>query len=171
MGTSAGAALSKGLSSFYGHVSDIRDAGLSTADRSLLFQLLPSPLRREDIDPHKFPFVSQYQSNYTILVNKEGKRFVDENQYDDDNNQAVLKQHGSKAWLLLGERPWPVSRASYLSLACADSDTHAKYCIAPPFPNAGDIDRVAIAKQYVGSIGCLRLSEADEDASSNRVAT
>lgn len=65
-------------------------------------QLLPSPLREDDIDRHKLPWVSQYESARSILVNNIGKRFCDENRMDDDNNQDVLRQPGSRAYLLMG---------------------------------------------------------------------
>ncbi|KAM0746065.1 FAD/NAD(P)-binding domain-containing protein [Meredithblackwellia eburnea MCA 4105] len=115
MGTEAGAGVSRGLSSWYGH-------------------LMPSPLRVSQIPRHKFPWVSQYESANAILVNRMGLRFCNEARMDDENNQDVLRQPGSRAWILL------------------DSRIHKKYCVAPPFPNAGDFDRVQLAKEFGGRV-------------------
>ncbi len=107
MGGKVGAAASGGMSGFYGH-------------------LVPSPLAelRED----QFLSLTQYYSNHCILVNREGRRFTDEALGDEVSNQATLRQPGSRAVLICGER------------------VHLERAAAAPYPHGAVVDRLAAAE-------------------------
>jgi succinate dehydrogenase/fumarate reductase flavoprotein subunit len=79
MARSAGAADSRGLDTFYGH-------------------LVPRPLR--GFGPHDFLPLTQYHSKDGVLVNRAGERFCDETLGDEVSNQAVLRQPGRCAVLV-----------------------------------------------------------------------
>jgi succinate dehydrogenase/fumarate reductase flavoprotein subunit len=83
MGREAGAAGSRCLGGFYGH-------------------LVPSPLA-ELREEHFLP-LTQYWSNHAILVNRCGRRFTDESLGDEVSAQAVLRQPGARGVLLCDER-------------------------------------------------------------------
>jgi succinate dehydrogenase/fumarate reductase flavoprotein subunit len=83
LGRAVGAAASKCLGGFYGH-------------------LLPSPLA--ELRQDQFLSLTQYYSNHCILVNRLGLRFTDESLGDEVSNQATLRQPGSRAVLLCDER-------------------------------------------------------------------
>ena len=83
LGRAAGAALSRSLSGFYGH-------------------LIPDRLDRFDV-PDYLP-LTQYHSNRSILVNVHGRRFTDESRGDEVSNQRVLREPGGRAVLICDER-------------------------------------------------------------------
>jgi succinate dehydrogenase/fumarate reductase flavoprotein subunit len=83
MGRGVGAAASRCLSGFYGH-------------------LVPSPMA--ELRQDQYLKLTQYYSNHCILVNRLGKRFTDESLGDEVSNQATLRQPGSRAVLLCDER-------------------------------------------------------------------
>jgi succinate dehydrogenase/fumarate reductase flavoprotein subunit len=83
LGRAAGAAASRCLSGFYGH-------------------LVPSPMR--ELRQDQYLRLTQYYSNHCILVNRLGRRFTDESLGDEVSNQATLRQPGSKAVLICDER-------------------------------------------------------------------
>jgi succinate dehydrogenase/fumarate reductase flavoprotein subunit len=78
----AGAADSRGLDTFYGH-------------------LVPYPLR--GFGPDDYLPLTQYHSKDAVLVNREGRRFCDETLGDEVSNQAVLRQPGRRAVLVCDE--------------------------------------------------------------------
>ena len=83
LGSSAGGATSRAMSSFYGH-------------------LVPSPLSgfaEDDYMP-----LAQYYSSHCILVNRRGHRFCDESQGDEVSVQALLAQPEARGVLLCDER-------------------------------------------------------------------
>jgi succinate dehydrogenase/fumarate reductase flavoprotein subunit len=84
LATTAGASLSRGLSTFYGH-------------------LLPSPLQARTVSPTHFIHLAQFQSGHAILVNSQGKRFCDETFGDEVNNQHLAKQPGRVGYMILNE--------------------------------------------------------------------
>ena len=83
LGRAAGAATSRAMGSFYGH-------------------LLPSPL--ESFGERDYLPFTQYHSSHCILVNRLGRRFCDESAGDEVSNQAVLAQPDARAVLLCDER-------------------------------------------------------------------
>ena len=77
---SAGAALSEGMDAFYGH-------------------LMPAPPAR--VPPERILFLTQYYSHHCVLLNREGRRFVDESAADEVSTQALARQPGSEGFLVL----------------------------------------------------------------------
>jgi len=109
---SAGAAASRSLSSFYGHLVSypIRDWG----------------------EPHFLP-LTQYHSIHCILVNRHGRRFIDESLGDEFSNQAVLAEPDGRAILL------------------ADDDTRRRFVVTAPYPHGEVVDRFAAAAEAGGN--------------------
>jgi succinate dehydrogenase/fumarate reductase flavoprotein subunit len=83
LGRGVGAASSRGLGSFYGH-------------------LMPSPIR--DYGQHQYLPLTQYHSKYCVLVNRDGRRFCDESRGDEISNQALLHQPDARAVLICDEQ-------------------------------------------------------------------
>ena len=83
LAASAGAAASRGLGGFYGH-------------------LVPDPLT--SFEPEHYLPLTQYHSRYSILVDFRGRRFIDESLGDEVSNQIVLQLPGARAVLLCDER-------------------------------------------------------------------
>jgi succinate dehydrogenase/fumarate reductase flavoprotein subunit len=79
LGRQAGAATSRCLDAFYGH-------------------LVPSPL--PGWSQQQFLSLTQYYSSHALLVNRDGRRFTDESLGDEVSNQATLHQPGARAVLL-----------------------------------------------------------------------
>jgi succinate dehydrogenase/fumarate reductase flavoprotein subunit len=79
LGRAAGAACSRCLGAFYGH-------------------LVPSPLSR--FGPDDFLPLTQYQSSRSILVNRLGQRFTDESLGDEVSNQETLRQPTARSFLI-----------------------------------------------------------------------
>jgi succinate dehydrogenase/fumarate reductase flavoprotein subunit len=75
----AGAAASKGLSSFYGH-------------------LFPAPPARPD--PAAFRGLTQFYSEACILLNNAGRRFVDESRGDDICALRLLREEGATGFIV-----------------------------------------------------------------------
>jgi hypothetical protein len=112
MAQAVGAAASRSLSSFYGH-------------------LVSYPIR-EWADTHFLP-LTQYHSIHCIMVNRHGRRFIDESMGDEFNNQAVLGQPESRAILL------------------ADEDTRRRFVVTAPYPHGEVVDRFAVAADAGGN--------------------
>ena len=83
LGRAAGAAASRCLGGFYGH-------------------LVPSPLA--EFRPEQYLPLTQYHSNRSILVNRLGRRFTDESLGDEVSNQAVVRQPDARAVLIFDDR-------------------------------------------------------------------
>ncbi|KAK7428074.1 hypothetical protein QQZ08_005506 [Neonectria magnoliae] len=115
LGDQAGAGTSRGLSTFYGH-------------------LLPSPLQRRDVDPSHFIHLAQFQSGYSVLVNRDGRRFCDETFGDEVNNQELARQPGRIGYMILND------------------DVRKRWALGEVFPNAGEIDRLEKAKEFGGRV-------------------
>lgn len=79
MALAAGAATSRGLHAFYGH-------------------LLPAPPAR--IEPASFRSLSQYYSTVTVALNLRGERFTDESLGDELTNQALARQPEALGFLI-----------------------------------------------------------------------
>ncbi len=104
LGRSVGAAASRSLASFYGHLVSypIVDWG----------------------EPHFLP-LTQYHSIHCILVNRNGRRFLDESLGDEISNQEILTQPEGRAILL------------------ADDETRRTYVVTAPYPHGEVVDRFA----------------------------
>jgi succinate dehydrogenase/fumarate reductase flavoprotein subunit len=83
LGLKVGAASTTWMDGFYGH-------------------LISSPANR--FTPSDFTALSQYYSNYSMLINWNGDRFTDESAGDQFNVQAVLRQPHGKAVVIVDER-------------------------------------------------------------------
>ncbi|MGI8534212.1 MAG: FAD-binding protein [Candidatus Limnocylindrales bacterium] len=106
MARDAGASASRSLSGFYGH-------------------LMPSPI--DDFgEPHFLP-LTQYHSIYLVLVDRNGRRFIDESRGDEYANQALLALPDQRAVLL------------------ADDAMHQRYVVTAPYPRGEVVDRFAEA--------------------------
>ena len=104
LGRAVGAAASRSLSSFYGH-------------------LVSYPIR--DWGERHFLPLTQYHSIHCILVNRHGRRFIDESLGDEYSNQDILGQPDSRAILL------------------ADEETRRTYVVTAPYPHGEVVDRFA----------------------------
>ena len=82
LGLSVGAATSSWMDGFYGH-------------------LISSPTTQ--FEAPEYRRLTQAQSGYSILVNRAGDRFTDESAGDHFNAQAVLRQPGARALLIVDE--------------------------------------------------------------------
>jgi succinate dehydrogenase/fumarate reductase flavoprotein subunit len=78
----AGAAASKGMSSFYGH-------------------LFPAP--PADLDPSSFRGLTQFYSEACILLDKTGRRFVDESRGDEICALRLLQQEEATGFIVFDE--------------------------------------------------------------------
>ncbi|HLY87860.1 MAG TPA: FAD-dependent oxidoreductase [Acetobacteraceae bacterium] len=90
LGQAAGGQFGKGGAGFYGH-------------------LIPFPLDLPD--PSMFKILTMFFSEHSLLLNKSGRRFVDETVGDHLSAQAVLEQQGGRALLVADElvrREWIV---------------------------------------------------------------
>jgi succinate dehydrogenase/fumarate reductase flavoprotein subunit len=83
MGLAAGAACSRGLHAFYGH-------------------LLPAPPAR--ITPDRYIALTQYHSIHGVLVNAAGARFVDESVADEVSAQALAREQHATGFMILDAR-------------------------------------------------------------------
>ncbi|WP_413250206.1 FAD-dependent oxidoreductase [Sinomonas flava] len=101
-----GAAASGGMTTFYGH-------------------LVPNPLA--SFGPAEFLPLSQYYSDYCILVNTAGRRFIDEHLGDELLNQELTFQPEARGFLIFDDR------------------VRREHATAEPFPGLGVLDRYAAA--------------------------
>ncbi len=83
LGRAAGAAASRCLGGFYGH-------------------LVPSPLA--EFGPEQYLPLTQYYSNRSILVNRLGRRFTDESLGDEVSNQALFRQPDARAVMVFDDK-------------------------------------------------------------------
>ena len=106
MAAEVGAGASRSLSGFYGH-------------------LLSSPII--DFGERHYLPLTQYHSIYLVLVNRFGRRFIDESRGDEYSNQALVGQPDQRAVLL------------------ADDAMRKRYVITAPYPRGEVVDRFAEA--------------------------
>jgi succinate dehydrogenase/fumarate reductase flavoprotein subunit len=75
------------------------DAGLSEGMEAFYGHLMPAPPAR--VTPDRILFLTQYYSHHCLLLNREGRRFVDESAADEVSTQALARQPGSQGFLVL----------------------------------------------------------------------
>lgn len=121
LGLAAGGSLSGSLDTFYGH-------------------LLPTPI--DHLAPDGFLPLTQYHSHACVLVNRFGRRFVDESRGDEVSNQFTLRQPGARAFLL-----------------CDDAVREA-FAVGPPYPHGQVVDRFAVAAEAGGRIARAETIDA-----------
>jgi succinate dehydrogenase/fumarate reductase flavoprotein subunit len=141
---SVGGAASRSLGGFYGH-------------------LVGSPVK--DWSERHFLPLTQYHSIYCILVDLNGRRFIDESRGDEYANQAVVALPGSRAVLLADDAtrrarvvtaPYP--RGEVVDRFQAAADAGARYAIAD------SVDELIAAVAAWGiPAGTLRATLADYD--------
>jgi succinate dehydrogenase/fumarate reductase flavoprotein subunit len=117
----AGASASRGLSAFYGH-------------------LLPAPPAR--IEPASFRVLAQLYSPHAVLLNREGRRFVDESRGDAVSALALSRQPEAAGFLVF------------------DADCHRDHVVASHLPDMPAADPL----QVIGSSGgaVLQAGSLDE---------
>ncbi|KAL3482952.1 FAD binding domain-containing protein [Aspergillus germanicus] len=81
----AGAATSRGMGTYYGH-------------------LMATPLRADEVDPREYLALAQYQSKHCLLLNESGCRFADETMGDEIINQYLAKQEKRRGFLIFNEK-------------------------------------------------------------------
>ncbi|KAI2844881.1 hypothetical protein CBS11350_4407 [Aspergillus niger] len=113
-------------------------AGSSRGMSTFYGHLLAAPLQAEKVNPRDYLPLAQYQSKHCLLLNESGRRFADETTGDEIINQYLAKQEKRRGFLLFNER------------------TRTQHCISAPFPNAGEIDRLAKAQEH----GCRGVNGA-----------
>jgi succinate dehydrogenase/fumarate reductase flavoprotein subunit len=138
LGRQAGAATSRCLGAFYGH-------------------LVPSPL--PGWSEQQFLSLTQYYSHNALLVNRDGRRFTDESLGDEVSNQATLHQPGARAVLLCdhavrvryaAEAPYP--HGQVIDRIAAARAAGARVAIAHTLPELIDtvvgwgVERQALAE-------------------------
>ncbi|KAI2987670.1 hypothetical protein CBS147344_4609 [Aspergillus niger] len=110
-------------------------AGSSRGMSTFYGHLLAAPLQAEKVNPRDYLPLAQYQSKHCLLLNESGRRFADETTGDEIINQYLAKQEKRRGFLLFNER------------------TRTQHCISAPFPNAGEIDRLAKAQEHGCRVG------------------
>ncbi|CAK45446.1 hypothetical protein AnigIFM59636_002596 [Aspergillus niger] len=110
-------------------------AGSSRGMSTFYGHLLAAPLQTEKVNPRDYLPLAQYQSKHCLLLNESGRRFADETTGDEIINQYLAKQEKRRGFLLFNER------------------TRTQHCISAPFPNAGEIDRLAKAQEHGCRVG------------------
>ncbi|MDQ4116633.1 MAG: FAD-binding protein, partial [Actinomycetota bacterium] len=103
-------------------------AGGTTAMSSFYGHLLPAPLQR--FEPADYLPLTQYHSSHSVLVNRDGLRFVDESLGDEIANQALLAQPGAIGVLIF------------------DASVRRTHGQVAPFPGVDAVDRFAKACEY-----------------------
>lgn len=101
------------MDSFYGH-------------------LLPYPLN--SFEPEHYLPYSQYYSEATILLNLQGKRFLDETLGDEILNQALVNQPEARGVMIF------------------DDWVRKNEATSEPFPGLGKLDRMEVAQQAGGHV-------------------
>ncbi|GKZ53730.1 hypothetical protein AnigIFM49718_007607 [Aspergillus niger] len=110
-------------------------AGSSRGMSTFYGHLLAAPLQAEKVNPRDYLPLAQYQSKHCLLLNESGRRFADETTGDEIINQYLAKQEKRRGFLLFNEH------------------TRTQHCISAPFPNAGEIDRLAKAQEHGCRVG------------------
>jgi len=111
LGQEAGGAIDTGNRGFYGHlVSDSREWGLE----------------------RHFTGLSQYHSEYSLLLNEAGHRFCDETMGDHCNSYHTVMQHNARA------------------LCFWDARIHAEHATRPVVATAPPLDKMALAIESGG---------------------
>lgn len=123
LGKSVGAAVTGDNGGFYGH--------LVTASPSWG-------------DPRYFTLLSQYQSEYGVLLNEAGERFCDESEGDHVNTIATLRQPGARAMLI-----W-------------DEEIQQERVLTPFLKTTPVLDRMQIALQHGAEGGVMGSPEEVE---------
>ncbi|TMC57403.1 MAG: FAD-binding protein, partial [Chloroflexi bacterium] len=130
MGTCIGAASSRAMSSFYGH-------------------LLPAPPACVPVDD--FIAYTMYHSDQSLLVNLHGERFTDESRGDETNCQAVARQPEALAFLIFDEAVYRAHAVRKASAGARATDTfEASRALGAPAAVTPTVEALAEAMQAWG---------------------
>jgi succinate dehydrogenase/fumarate reductase flavoprotein subunit len=133
LGTIAGAATSRAMSSFYGH-------------------LLPAPPAVVPVDD--FIAYTHYHSEQAILVNLRGERFTDESLGDETNCQAVAREPEALAFILYDETVYRTYAVRPAGGGARASDTfHESKALGAPAAQADTLEALVAALAQLGVYG------------------
>jgi succinate dehydrogenase/fumarate reductase flavoprotein subunit len=133
MATDAGAAPSKAMSSFYGH-------------------LLPAPPARVPVND--FIGYTMYHSEQSVLLNLRGDRFTDESLGDETSCQAVARQPEALAWLIYDEVVYrDFARRPGGGGARATDTFYESKALGAPAASAASLEELAAAVDALGGHG------------------
>ena len=123
MSTAIGAAASRAMSSFYGH-------------------LLPAP--PAVVPTHDFIAYTHYHSAQAVLVNLYGERFCDESLGDETNCQAVARQPEALAYVIYDEAVYRAHAVRPAGGGARASDTfHESRALGAPTVQAATLEELA----------------------------
>lgn len=133
MASATGAASSRAMSSFYGH-------------------LLPAP--PAVVPTHDFIAYTMYHSEQSILVNLRGERFTDESMGDETNAQAVARQPEALGFLLYDDSVYRQYAVRSNPTGARGSDTfYESQALGAPTATAETIEELATTMQGWGVYG------------------
>lgn len=107
-------------------------AGASRGLASFYGAHLPAPPAR--IEPSALRRVTAYFSEHAILVNRAGRRFADESGGDERSVQETARQEQARCFALF------------------DHHVYRRYAVAPVYPGAEAVDRVAAIQEIGGRV-------------------
>ena len=133
MAANAGAAPSKAMSSFYGH-------------------LLPAPPAQVPVND--FIGFTMYHSEQSVLLNLRGERFTDESVGDETNCQAVARQPEALAWLIYDDVVYRnFARRPGGGGARATDTFYESKALGAPAATASSLEELAAAVDALGGHG------------------
>ena len=133
MGQAIGAATSRAMSSFYGH-------------------LIPAP--PAVVPTNDFIAYTHYHSEQAILVNLQGERFTDESLGDETNCQAVARQPEALAFIVYDEAVYRTFAVRPAGGGARASDTfYESQALGAPAAQAQTLDELAAAVANLGVYG------------------
>ena len=142
MGQAIGAATSRAMSSFYGH-------------------LIPAPPAM--VPTHDFIAYTHYHSEQAILVNRQGERFTDESLGDETNCQAVARQTEAVAFILYDDVVYRTFAVRVTGGGARASDTfYESQALGAPAAQAQTLDELAVALESFGVYGPGLLATIQE---------
>lgn len=138
----AGAAPSRAMSSFYGH-------------------LLPAP--PATVPVHDFIGYTMYHSEQAVLLNLRGERFTDESAGDETNCQAVARQPDALAWLVFDHAVYRDFAVRPAGGGARATDTfHESLALGAPGVVAPSLEALAEGMQAHGVFGLGALASLRE---------
>ncbi len=128
MATAAGAATSRAMTSFYGH-------------------LIPAP--PAEVPRDAFVAYTMYHSSEAVLVNLAGERFTDESRGDERNSQAVAREQDGIAFMVYDDHVYREHAVRLRGFGSKATDTfHNSRRLGAPAATAESIEE--LARQMAG---------------------
>ncbi len=142
MGQAIGAATSRAMSSFYGH-------------------LIPAP--PAVVPTHDFIAYTHYHSEQAILVNLQGERFIDESLGDETNCQAVARQPEALAFIIYDDAVYRTFAVRPAGSGARAADTfYESQALGAPSAQAQTLEELAAALDGLGVYGAGVLATIHE---------